>query len=244
MILCRARPAANIHTMLLAIDTSTRYAGVALLDDSRLLVQMLHWRSRQNHSMELLPSIETLLDRQHLTIKDVAAIAVATGPGSFSALRVGLSTAKGLAWANGIPLVAATTLEIEAFSYRPSTVPICAAMEAGRGQIAWALFECLEDDDDGLRQTSVEAIAAPEDMLRALPSPVLICGEALEQHGDALSANASSGMRLAMPYLPGQRVASLAHLGRARLEAGRRLDPITLEPLYLRRPTITEPRRH
>ncbi len=229
--------------MLLAIDTSTRYAGVALLDDSRLLVQLLHWRSRQNHSVELLPSIELILNRQQATIEDVTAIAVATGPGSFSALRVGLSTAKGLAWANDIPLVTATTLETEAYSYRASTVPVCAVMEAGRSQIAWALFEDLEDKDAGLRQTTAEAIASPEDLLRALSSPALICGEALEQHTDALSLDASSGILLAVPYLPGQRVATLAHVGRARLESGLRQDPTTLEPLYLRRPTITEPRR-
>ncbi|MCH7706336.1 MAG: tRNA (adenosine(37)-N6)-threonylcarbamoyltransferase complex dimerization subunit type 1 TsaB [Chloroflexi bacterium] len=228
--------------MLLAIDTSTRYAGVALLDDSRLLVQLLHWRSRQNHSVELLPSIETVLNRQQVTIQDITAIAIATGPGAFSALRVGLSTAKGLAWANDIPLVTATTLETEAFSYRSSTVPICAVMEAGRGQIAWALFEDFEGSDAGLHQTSAEAIAAPEDLLRSLPSPALICGEALEQHADALSTDAPSGVRLALPYLPGQRVATLAHMGHARLELGLCQDPTTLEPLYLRRPTITEPR--
>lgn len=226
--------------MLLAIDTSTRYAGVALLDDSRLLVQLLHWRSRQNHSVELLPSIETILNRQQVTIRDITAIAVATGPGSFSALRVGLSTAKGLAWANDIPLVTATTLETEAFSHRPSTVPLCAVMEAGRGQIAWALFE---DRDGGVHQTSVEAITTPEDLPHALPSPALICGEALEQHGDVLSSDAPSGIRLALPYLPGQRLAALAHIGHARLESGQRQDPTTLEPLYLRRPTITEPRQ-
>ena len=239
----KLHPAATKHTMLLAIDTSTRYAGVALLDDSRLLVQLLHWRSRQNHSVELLPSIETVLNRQQLTIQDITAIAVTTGPGNFSALRVGLSTAKGLAWANDIPLVVATTLETEAFLYRSSTAPICAVMEAGRGQVAWALFEDFEDRDAALHQTSVEATTTPEDMLRALPAPVLICGEALEQHRDALSSDAPSGIRLALPYLPGQRVAALAHIGHARLESGQRQDPTTLEPLYLRRPTITEPRR-
>lgn len=226
--------------MLLAIDTSTRYAGVALLEDSRLLLQLLHWRSRQNHSVELLPAIETLLKRQQTTIQDITAIAVATGPGSFSALRVGLSTAKGLAWANDIPLVAATTLETEAFPYSASTVPVCAVMEAGRGQFAWALFE---ERGGSLQQTSAEAIAAPDEMLRSLPSHALLCGEALEQHAVALSADAPPGIRLALPYLPGQRVAALAHIGHARLESGPRQDPTTLEPLYLRRPTITPPRQ-
>lgn len=225
--------------MLLAIDTSTRYAGVALLNKDGQLAQLLHWRSQQNHSVELLPTIETVLHRQGATIQDVTAIAIAVGPGSFSALRVGLSVAKGLAWARGLPLVSITTLEAEAFPYRMSGLPVCALMDAGRGQLAWALFEEREGQ---LCQLGDEQIATPEELLDNLPSPALVCGEGLEKYNEALSKGAIKGVRLAVPYLPGQRVAALAYLGNSRLQAGLVQDTGTVQPLYLRRPTITEPK--
>ena len=226
--------------MLLAIDTSTRYAGVALLNRDGQLVQLLHWRSQQNHSVELFPTIETALHRQATTIKDVTGIAIAVGPGSFSALRVGLSVAKGLAWARGLPLVTVTTLEAEAFPHRMSGVPVCAVMDAGRGQLGWAVFE---ERDGQLHQTTVEQISTPEEILDNLPSPTLLCGEGLERYNEALLKGVAHGVRLALPYLPGQRVGALAYLGNARLQAGLVQETGTVQPLYLRRPTITEPKR-
>ena len=225
--------------MLLAIDSSTRYAGVALLNDDGQLAQLLQWLSRRNHSVELLPAIETVLHREHVTVQDITGIAIALGPGSFSALRVGLSIAKGLAWARGLPLVTATTLETEAFAYRTGGTHVCAVLDAGRGQLAWALFE---DRQGQLHQTSGESIATPEELLDTLDSPTLLCGEALEKYGETLSNAAAKGVRLALPYLPGQRVSALAYLGNVRLQAGLVQDQSTVQPLYLRRPTITEPK--
>ena len=226
--------------MFLAIDTSTRYAGVALLSEQGQLAQMMHWRSRHNHSVEVLPAVDMLLKRERVTVKDLAGIAVALGPGSFSALRVGLSLAKGLAWSAEVPLVAATTLEVEAIAYRFGGVPVCAALDAGRGQLAWALF----DERDGrFRQSGEEKISDPQDMLSDLPSPTLVCGEALEKYRDVLITTVPEGVRLVLPYLPGHRVVSLAYVGMARLQSGETHDPATIQPLYLRRPTITEPRR-
>ncbi len=213
---------------------------MALFSKDGQLVQLLHWRSQQNLSVELLPTIEAVLLRQGATIQDVTGIAVALGPGSFSALRVGLSVAKGLAWARGLPLAAVTTLEAEAFPYRMSGVPVCAVMDAGRGQLAWALFEEREGQ---LQQATVEQISTPAELLDKLPSPTLLCGEGVEKYNEALSKGAAHGVRLALPYLPGQRVAALAYLGNSRLQAGLAQDPGTVQPLYLRRPTITEPQQ-
>ena len=226
--------------MLLAIDTSTRYAGVALLNGDGQLVRLAHWRSRNNHSVELLPTIESLLQREQVQMKALAGIAVALGPGSFSALRVGLSVAKGLAWASNIPLVSATTLETEAFPHRHTSAVICAVLDAGRDQVATALFQASDGD---LSQVKENWITTPQDTLLSLPSSALVCGEALEKFGVSMSEATPEGVTLALPYLPGQRVVSLAYLGWARLERGITQDPASLQPLYLRRPTITEAKR-
>lgn len=120
--------------MLLAIDTSTHYASVALHDGSRLLGEHT-WLANQDHTRTLLPNIERLLNDAQQAVTAVSAIAVALGPGSFNGLRVGLSTAKGLALAQGLPLTGATTLELLAAEYGLDEV----IMNAGRGRVyCWA----------------------------------------------------------------------------------------------------------
>lgn len=224
--------------MLLAIDTSTRYAGVALMDSEGRLRQLLYWRSQQNHTVELLPSVDLALARQGITLKDLTGIAVALGPGSFSALRVGLSIAKGLAWTAGLPLAAATTLEIEAFPYHAAGAHLCALVDAGRGEAAYALYQpALE----GLHLMQPEAIAGPGELAALLPKDTLVCGEGLERFHEELRALLGPGARLAFPYQTGLRLTALAHLGHTRLQAGQTHDPATLQPFYLRRPSITEP---
>ncbi len=102
--------------MLLVIDISTRYAGVALADERRVLLARC-WYSSVNHTTELMPAVSDTLKSQGLAPRDLEGIAIALGPGGFSALRVGLSAAKGLALAAKKPLVGLSTLELEAFPY-------------------------------------------------------------------------------------------------------------------------------
>ncbi len=226
--------------MLLAIDTSTRYAGVALMDGEGRLCQMLHWRSHQNHTTELVPAIELVLKRQNISLKDLEGIAVALGPGSFSALRVGVSVAKGLAWTAGLPLAAATTLEAEAYCYARLGRPVCALLDVGRGEIAYALYEPAEED---LRLLAPESIAEPKALTRVLPAGALVCGEGLERYGGEVQAALAGTTVLALPYQPASRLLGLAYLGLRRLSAGIKVDPTVVQPFYLRRPSISEPGR-
>ncbi len=229
--------------MLLAIDTSTRNAGIALVNGEGHILHLVQWHSRQNHSVELLPAIQAMLAAENIDVQHLAGIAVALGPGRFSALRVGLSVAKGLAIAWSIPMIAASTLECEAYSYRTAGLPVAALLDAGRGELAWALFQ---ETQGRLQQHAPEEISTPGQLLPRLPSPVLLCGEALQDHGPAIAealASTPREVRLAAPYLPALRVAALAHIGYARLGSGATDDTATLQPAYLRRPTITEPKR-
>ena len=90
--------------MLLSIDTSTRYAGVALSDDERVVSCRL-WYSRVNHTAELMPAVAQTLQHYGIAAHELEAVAVALGPGGFSSLRVGLSVAKGLVAAAGVPFL-------------------------------------------------------------------------------------------------------------------------------------------
>src|ERR1035437_5858080 len=110
--------------MLLALDTSTEMAGLALVNDGRLVAEAT-WYCGQNHTIQLLPQLAALLIKTGTDIKTISAIAVAKGPGSFNGLRVGISSAKGLAFSLGIPLAGISTLEVEAYPFAITGLPVC-----------------------------------------------------------------------------------------------------------------------
>ena len=117
--------------MELSIDTSTRYASVALSNNGQV-THALSWRSEQNHSVECVPAMRRLMEQAGVSPEDVKAVFVARGPGGFSALRVGVSVAKAMSMAQGIPLVAVGSLHVEAYPYLGLGRPVCAIMAAGR----------------------------------------------------------------------------------------------------------------
>ncbi len=125
--------------MELAIDTSTNKASLALSEQGKVIDEF-KWLTNRNHTVELVPNINEMLGKYRLSITDISTVTVARGPGSFNGLRVGLATAKGLAFSLGISLVSVSTLEISAFSHSSSGMPICAILQAGRGEIASAIF--------------------------------------------------------------------------------------------------------
>ncbi len=126
--------------MLLAIDTSTDSASLALVQDGRTLAEAT-WRCGQNHSVELLPRLTQLLEEAGVELQSASCILVAKGPGSFNGLRVGLSTAKGLAFSLNIPIIGVSSLELEARQHAENDLPICPVFNARRGEIATALYQ-------------------------------------------------------------------------------------------------------
>ena len=108
--------------MLLAIDTATRYASIALYDDAGIVAEQ-SWRSENNHSVEVMPAIERLLSLQQLSPEDLTALAVAQGPGSFTGLRIGMSIAKGFCLALDIPIIAIPTLDSVVYAAGDPAVP-------------------------------------------------------------------------------------------------------------------------
>src|SRR4030043_300257 len=126
--------------MELAIDTSTNFCSIGLSRQGETIAE-LTWRSEQSHTVELVPNIVRLLNQAKITPQSLRAVFVAKGPGSFNGLRVGISTAKGLALALSIPLVGISTLEVEAYPFAFTKLPICPIHNAGRGEIAAAVYQ-------------------------------------------------------------------------------------------------------
>ena len=125
--------------MILAIDTATRMASIALYDATGVLAEET-WRSRNNHSVELMPAVTRLVERQQKALSDISGVAVSLGPGSFTGLRIGLSLAKGLCLALQVPLIGVPTLQVTAYAAGDPGCPILAIAEAGRGRICVGKF--------------------------------------------------------------------------------------------------------
>lgn len=129
--------------MLLAIDTATGTASVALFGENGVLGEST-WRIRENHTRSLMPEIVRLLELCSVRVEELRALGVTTGPGSFTGLRIGLSLAKGLALSLRIPLVGIPTLDVSAWAFSQQPFPIWAILEAGRGRFAGALYLARE----------------------------------------------------------------------------------------------------
>ncbi len=217
--------------MLLAIESASDEPGVALWRDGSLL-RAVTWTTQQNHSRELLPAIERLLADEGATKADISAIAVDIGPGGYAALRVGVSIAKALAHALGVPLGGIGRLELDAWLVRADADGrrIVAVHAAGRGEAAVAAYrsqdgDWREEDPPRLcKRAEVPGVFGRDDV-------------ATGDIDDALARElADAGIAVARPQR--HRVEALAELGAVRLAECRADDPAALVPLYLRAPAI------
>ena len=224
--------------MQLAIDTSTDTASLALVQDSEVLAE-LTWRSGQNHSVELLPHLSHLLNQAKLNLQSATGIIVARGPGSFNGLRVGISTAKGLAFSLGIPIVGISTLAVEAYPHAETGLPICPIFNAGRGEIAAALYQMQGND---WRQLATEHITTVEALCSQITTKTIFCGEFVAFIASQLTKQLKQRAVIPTSASRLRRASFLAELGLQRLKAGDYDHPATLQPIYLRRPAITEPK--
>jgi len=213
---------------ILALDTSTGTASIAIYGGEEGVVSELTWRSSSHHTVELAPYLDLLLSSREL-----AGIAVALGPGSFTGLRVGLSLAKGFALAQGIPLIGIPTLDALAYSQSHQPLPICALLEAGRGRICAALYEKAT-----LHRVTDYLLTTIEGLCSEITRPTLICGE-IDGAGTAILRKRLGDRAVVIsPAASLRRAGYLAELGWERLQRGEVDDPQTLEPIYLHRPEI------
>lgn len=223
--------------MELAIDTSTNFASIALSREGETVAE-LTWHSEQNHTVELVPNIVHLLNQTRLGPQSLAGIFVARGPGSFNGLRVGISTAKGLAVALNIPLVGISTLEIEAYPFAITGLPVCPIHNAGREEIATALYQ-QNDDWQCLVEEHITTVDA---LCRQTKKETLFCGEIPPPVGQKLRQRLGKQAVIPAPEARLRHASQLAALGWRRLNKGDQDNPASLQPLYLRQPPITQRR--
>jgi len=224
--------------MELSIDTSTRYASICISHEGNLLAETC-WFSKQNHSVELLPSIDNLLTGNNLNNKALDCVIIAVGPGGFSALRVGLSTAKGLSSSLNIPLVALNTLEIEAYGFRGLGFQICSILDMGREEVAAAIYNGL---DEGWACIEEGYVSKVEGLCASIDTKTVFCGEAVQKYGESINEVLGDLAVVAKQILPTRMPAIIAHMGYNKFRRMEFENLSTVEPIYLRSPSISQPR--
>ncbi len=214
--------------MLIAIDTSTTQIGLAAFDGVRISAELM-WFSHQHHTVELAPGLGELLARIGINMTEVRAIGVAIGPGSFTALRVGLSFVKGLALSNQLPIVGIPTLDILVGAQPASKLPCAAVLQAGRGRIALGWYKYSRG---GWQAQGAAHVTTVDALAESIEKPTFVVGELTGEERQRL-ARKKINVVLASPSLSVRRPAVLAEMSWKRWKDGKIDPPASLAPIYL-----------
>jgi len=217
--------------MLLAIDTATDQASLALHDGRRLRVEET-WEAPRRHTTELAVRMAHAMERLDLDPEQLSGVAVTTGPGSFTGLRIGMAVAKGLAMARRVGLVGVPTLDVVAFAQGRDPRPLGAVLQAGRGRICVAVYVW---QSGGWQPVQEARLTTWEALAEEISEPTLLCGE-IDRQGAELIGGLGERVELLPAAWCLRRAGFLAELGWQRLKAGKADDPATLTPVYLQYP--------
>lgn len=220
--------------VILACDTSTTVGSVAIVEGGAVTAETLV-QSKMSHSLRILKDIEAMLRERELSISDIDAFVTAAGPGSFTGVRIAMSTMKGLAWSVKKPLISIGSLHALAEPLVRRGLPVLVALDAKRQEVYAALF-----DADG-RLLSAPAAVSPETMasrcleLAGPETSVLCAGEGVEAYCAVFGAALGDRMVRVPAWESHIRASVLGILGTVRFTAGDFADVETVEPVYLRR---------
>lgn len=218
--------------MILAIDTATRWTGLALHDGANVIAEH-GWRSTNRQSVELAPEIARVLSRSGIQAESLKGIAVALGPGSYTGLRIGLGLAKGMALAHQIPLVGVPTLDIVAAALSQMPGKLVVIAEAGRHRITAGIYEWRSSQ--GWQAQDVPVNMTWDELLEQLENPAVLTGEISPQAMKRIRA-AGRGLRVVRSVDRVRRAGYLAEVGWQRLRKGNVDNAADLTPVYLREP--------
>ncbi len=215
--------------MLLAIDTATRHASIALHDGETLRGECT-WEAINRHTVTLVPHIQEMLEAVELTSDALTAVAVCVGPGSYTGVRIGVSAAQGLAITQHLPLVGVRTLDILVAAQPPDPRPLYALFAAGRKRVGYARYVWRET---GWQRESEAKLVRWQQFPERITEPAIVVGEFPAEGRELLRA---AGDRITLPAPPHhlRRAGFLAEIGWSQLRSGYQGDPARVTPIYAR----------
>ncbi len=217
--------------LTLAFDTSSKTLSVALLEDRAVLYDAILHRE-QNHSEVLLPAIDEACRRSNVTVRDMDLFACTLGPGSFTGLRIGLSTLKGLMLATGKPAAGVSSLAALALNVEDPDAVIGSMMDAGRGQVYLAYYRC--GNDRVLHSVGAPQAQDPRSVEDPFSEPVIYVGDGAVRYAGLIPPLSSPKNKMAPVDRQFISAAAVARLALEKYFHRDLLDPVRCAPLYLR----------
>ena len=219
-----------MNELVVTVDTSTPAGSVALSRGHELLGEVvLHLRG--THTDRILNSLSWLLAEASVKLAEVEAFGVVVGPGSFTGLRVGVATVKGLAYAGGAPVVEVSSLETLAMQCPSAAFPICAMIDARKSEVYSTVFDCRADEPVALTS---EQVLSPQLLLDRLKGDHLFIGSGALLYADVIRQRLGSRSHFVPWHMDPPRASGAAVLVVSRLRAGLAKTSQEVVPRYIR----------
>jgi tRNA threonylcarbamoyladenosine biosynthesis protein TsaB len=223
---------------LLALDTTTDMSSIAVVEDGTMLGEY-NALYRMDLSQRLLLNVKSLLQDCRIGMKDLDAIGVSLGPGSFTGIRIGVVTAKTLAQTLGIPLAGVVSLDVLAaqFEYLPDKL-VCPIIKVRKGEIYYAFYRTHPGGIERISEYAAEMIESLIECARQMEGDsIIFCGDALDANLPDLRGGLADRVLPAPPWLCYPKASGLARLAMEKISAGGGEDPLSVMPFYLRKST-------
>lgn len=216
---------------ILAIDTSTEIESVALLSGEELIEEYT-LSCKVSHAKRLMSAIELVLKDSKLTMKDIDGLALSLGPGSFTGLRIGVSTVKGLALAAKKPVVGVSTLDALVLNLPFAKKLICPIIDATKGEVYTAFYKM----DGGKVPTKLteDLMISLETLLDIIGQPVIFTGAGIKTYSELIHKKLGNLAEFPPGHLATVRASSVGQLGYLKLKQGMIEDLNSLSPIYIR----------
>lgn len=218
---------------VLGIDSSGLVATVAVAEDDNLLAEYTV-NYKKTHSQTLLPMLDEIVRMTELDLSTLDAVAVAAGPGSFTGLRIGAATAKGLGLALGKPLVEVPTLEGLAYNLYGTSHLVCPMMDARRSQVYTGIYGFEQEELKALESQTAVSVQELTEKVNGLGREIIFLGDGVPVYRDILCENLKVPYHFALAHMNKQRAGAVAALGLRYLAAGRTVHAREHRPDYLR----------
>jgi len=215
---------------ILAVDTTTRSCSAAVVSSSGLLAEII-LDNDQTHARHLMKMIDQVLELAGISLNTLDGFAVTRGPGSFTGLRIGLSSIKGLGRATGKPIVAVSSLEALATQVGPVAMTIFALIDAYRKEVYLAGYRY---EKDRLKGVLPETVAGPEKVLAMVQGPAVFVGNGAVIYRRMLVENLGESAHFTQDLHNTIRAATVARIALSRLES-KGCDAADITPVYLRK---------
>ena len=223
---------------ILGIDTSTMAANVAVLEDDKLICEYTI-NTKKTHSQKLMPMIENMLKLSDLDIKEIDAIAICVGPGSFTGLRIGMATAKAMAHVNNIPIIGVNSLEILGANMDLCNRNICSILDAQRNQVYMNKYILKDDKITELEEISIKPIDELLEEISSSNEDWVLVGEAVYKYKEKIEE--ISNITIPSPANNITKASTLCFVARDKMLSNDQVyNCYNINPMYIRKSQAEE----